>query len=193
MSRSPKKNSKKLSDEMLMEAFIQHRDKEAFIHIYNRYFSTLSKYVSWLANDLDLGKDIAQNIFMKIYHRPEMFDPSRNLKVWLFSVAKNQWKNELRNKANKLKHQPFIIKNSIINIQESDDDIKIRRLESLNMALASLSENHKEVVILKYSNNLTIKEISSVLNCSEGTVKSRLFYALKCLKKEVDISKTSEL
>ncbi len=168
-----------------MEAFIQNRNPDVFAHIYKRHYTTLSKYVAWLTNDVELGKDITQNIFLKIYNRPEIFDASRNLKVWLFTIAKNQWKNELRNRAIRLKHQVFLSSKWANEVKESEQEEKEIRLKRLNNAVVNLSETHKEVFVLKYSNNLTIKEISEVVNCSEGTVKSRLFYALKHLRAAV--------
>jgi len=55
-------------------------------------------------------------------------------------------------------------------------------MKRIRLAINDLSPNHREVMILKYSSNFTIAEISEICGCSEGTVKSRLFYAIKKLK-----------
>ena len=178
-----KLNIDQLSDEELMANFIHQKDQKSFELLYQRYFDSLSKYLGWLNNDLGKGKDIAQNIFLKIYQKPNSFDYSKVFKIWLFSIAKNQTKNEWRNEALRIKHQNlFSDQQKITASQNIPNDTRLRDLKS---ALDSLSENHREVFVLKYSNNLTIQEISEICNCSVGTVKSRLFYALQKLKNKL--------
>ncbi|MCP4442670.1 MAG: RNA polymerase sigma factor [Aureispira sp.] len=168
----------KLEDEELVVLFVQHQDEKAFSSLYKRYFLSLAKYIGWLTNDRSKGKDIAQNIFLKIYQSPTLFDTSRRFKTWLFVIAKNQWKNELRNHSNREKHKKILA----ITLGQKEETTEDNRLKNLSKALEQLTEAHKEVFVLKYSNGLTIKEIAQILDCSEGTVKSRLFYALKKTK-----------
>jgi len=61
--------------------------------------------------------------------------------------------------------------------------ISAESAESVKRALNHLSEEHRSVVILRHYQDLSYQEIAEVLNCSEGTVKSRLHYALKHLSK----------
>lgn len=190
----PNQKYQSLSDEALLSAFVQNREQKAFSCLYQRYFESFSKYLFWLTGNFELGKDIAQNIFLKIYQNPQAFDASRNFKVWLFSIGKNQWKNEMRNAAVRKKHIELIgqmMKNNRIDLILEEPEKKQKLLE-IQKALEKLSEMHKEVFILKYSNNLTIKEIGAICECSEGTVKSRLFYALKNLKEQLNIDVIKE-
>lgn len=172
----------KKSDEELMRQFSLSRSDEYFSELYQRYFVSLAKYLSWLCGNKDQGQDIAQSIMLKIYQNPLLFDSSRNFKVWLFSISKNQWKNEIRDEAVRKKHLESL---RIVEENEPEQIDHKEKLSLLEAALSKLSESHREVFILKYSNNLSIKEISKVCALSEGTVKSRLFYALKNLKDQV--------
>ncbi len=184
-----------LTDESLMAAFVHRHDKVAFGHLYQRHFSSLSKYLGWLTHDPEKGKDLAQAIFMKIYQNPDLFDTSKYFKVWLLVVAKNQWKNEVRNTA--------VRENAVENIRHlqrlqdvSHPEMETgqrHRLAQIKAAVEQLSESHREVFVLKYTNNLTLGEISQVCNCSVGTVKSRLFYALKNLKTQLKDTKIKEV
>jgi len=174
------------SDEDLMTLFINTKRAEIFTMIYQRYFKSLVKYLFWLSNNSEAAKDITQNVFIKIYNRPHLFDTSKNFKVWLLSIAKNEWKNYLRKKSNQSKLLKEV-KNTHLPILEMKEDFFYEeKFQKIKRAINLLSENHQEVIILKYSNNLTIKEIAEVLDCSEGTIKSRLFYALKNLKEVIN-------
>lgn len=167
-----------------MELFIGDRQPIFFTILYNRYFVSLCKYIKWLMGDLSKSEDIAQNILLKIYSRPELFNPNQSFKPWLFTMARNHWKNDIRHKTTQVKHLALyksITDTSDIHFNSNQKE----QLSNIQEAIEQLSETHKEVIVLKYSNNLTIPEISSVLDCSQGTVKSRLFYALKHLRKLV--------
>ncbi len=173
---------KDVSDEELMRLFINHREDGAFTQIYQRYFVSLSKYISWLIQDVGLAKDIAQDVFVKIHNSPQLYSPDKCFKVWLFTVAKNQWKNSLRSNKQRRKKIMEFSKLAIIDAPKDQPNGNQNKIVQMNNAIGQLSEIHREMIILKYSNNLTIKEISQVLACSEGTVKSRLYYAINNLK-----------
>ncbi len=182
MSMKSKDKLKDVSDEELMRLFINHREDGAFTQIYQRYFVSLSKYISWLIQDMGLAKDIAQDVFVKIHNSPQLYSPDKCFKVWLFTVAKNQWKNSLRSNKQRRKKIMEFSKLAIIDAPKDQPNGNQNKIVQMNNAIGQLSEIHREMIILKYSNNLTIKEISQVLACSEGTVKSRLYYAINNLK-----------
>lgn len=169
-------------DERLMEIFIADKSPEVFEVIYNRYFISLSKYITWFTQDMQQAKDIVQNIFIKVYSKPELYDASRMFKIWLFTIAKNNWKNEMRHKKVQQKHQEFLLLQLKNNQNDLEYEQDIHELKRIQKNIHLLSASHKEVITLKYSNNLTITEISEIIGCSVGTVKSRLFYAIKSLK-----------
>lgn len=172
-----------LSDEELMKEFTSQNSTEAFEIIYHKYFVQVTKYLFWITQDLDQSKDIAQNIFIKIYDKPNLFDPEKNFKIWLFTIAKNNGKNYLRDQSIKKKHLKSIVKEVKSADNTMEEYIPDNNAEFIKKQIHLLSDIHKEVLLLKYSSNLTVSEISEILGCSVGTIKSRLFYAIKNLKK----------
>ena len=76
--------------------------------------------------------------------------------------------------------------------EKQEKQNKEQQKENVQRAMAALSEIQKEVFLLKYNSNLTIAEISEICQCSEGTVKSRLFYAMKILRAQLVIEKNKE-
>ncbi len=170
-----------LDDQKLMHEFTSSGSREVFSLIYQRNHEDLFRFATWLSGDAELARDITQNVFLKVFRKPQLFDPNKSLKVWLFSIAKNQWKNEIRYRSIRKAEEPA---ESLSSLQVEEPVFNAKK-HLVQKALNHLSFDHKEVVMLKYSNNLTIAEISDYLECSEGTVKSRLFYALKKLREEI--------
>ena len=175
-----------MTDEQLMEQFIKLQNEQAYTVLYQKYFTEVCRYITWLLRDKDSAQDVVQSVFVKIYQNPEAFKTENNFKVWLFTIAKNAWRNELRaNGVRKQNHEQlqFYAENS----EEADHS---ERLNKIDVALKELSQEHREVFVLKYSNNLSLQEVADVCNCSLGTVKSRLFYALKNMR---ELVKTKEI
>lgn len=170
-----------LSDEQLMELIIA-RDKMAFSILYDRYSPRLLAYFKRLLwNNHELAEDCLQDLFIKIAKQPELFDINRTFRPWVYTVATNICKMEYRKASRKghavsLDHAPELSDNSQKITERIDKRAFTRKLKEV---LETIDEPHKSTFMLRYFEELSLKEISAVLNCSEGTVKSRLFYALR--------------
>jgi RNA polymerase sigma-70 factor (ECF subfamily) len=174
-------NLKILSDEELMQRIID-RDKLAFGELYDRYSSRLMAYfMKMLWNNRDLAEDLLQDLFMKIARQPELFDTSRVFKPWVYTVANNLCKMEYRKSSKRapsvsLEKAPEISDASHKIAEQVDRKAFTRKLKEV---LESIKEPHKSTFVLRYFEELSLKEIAQIHSCSEGTVKSRLFYTLR--------------
>jgi RNA polymerase sigma-70 factor (ECF subfamily) len=181
-----KKEYGSMTDEQLVIA-LAGGDQRAFDHLYNRYARLLIAYfMRMLWKDREKSEDFLHDLFTKLIHRPELFDTNRSFKTWIYSVANNMCKNEYKkqfvrkNTQNGLDHTftvPDVNQNTLNDVHHAL--FKARFDEQL----MELDEKHKEVFELRHFEGLSMKEISEVLEISEGTVKSRLFYATKYLAK----------
>lgn len=158
----------------------------AFDVLYHRYSKRLLYYFyKMLGQDEDKAQDFLHDLFLKIVERPELFSLERKFSTWVFSVANNMCKNEYRRmsvrqtEAVELDDLPF----EEDGIPEQLD--KKVFSEMLAIELNDLSEEHKAVFLLRYHENFSVRDISEVMECPEGTVKSRLFYALRRLAKRL--------
>ena len=160
-------------------------DARAFEELYDRYSGRMLNYFHrMLWQDREKAEDFMQDLFTKIIRKPDAFDPSRTFKTWLFSVANNMCKNEykkqsIRKDSNYELKEDQAIGNGSGEILSGIDAGNFK--EALYQELEQMDEKHRTTFILRYIEELSIKEISQALNCSEGTVKSRLFYTLKKL------------
>ncbi len=175
--------NKIVSDEQLMAQY-SVGSQDSFREIYQRYSKRLLHYFyRMLGHSEEKAQDFMQDLFLKIVEKPESYNPSQNFSTWLFSVANNMCKNEYRNIAVRentvyIDDTKTVMKQAIY--QQSKIDIKIFNKE-LEKQLENLNDEERSCFILRYQEGFSIKEISQILNCPEGTIKSKLFYTIKKL------------
>ena len=171
-----------LSDERLMELVVKG-DERAFTVLYDRYHHRVLNYFHrMLWQDRELAQDHLQDLFTKLARRPASYDPARPFRTWLFSVANNMCKNAYRH------HE--VVRNAERHLHNGQDreeasaGVEIDRARftaRLTTELEQLDPDHKATFVMRFHEEMAIKEIAAVFGCSEGTVKSRIFYTLKKL------------
>ncbi|MBN2611515.1 MAG: RNA polymerase sigma factor [Bacteroidales bacterium] len=164
----------------------------AFNELYSRYSRRMLYYFyRMLGNCEDTAQDFLQDLFYKIVDKPHLYNPAQKFSTWIFCIAHNMCKNEYRRRNVRqnirLSSESF---NDLSEKCETENDLS----ETINLIyreLDHLGESHKTAFILRYREGFQVNEISEVLNLPEGTVKSRLFYARRCLveklKKHVEM------
>lgn len=177
------KQLEEIADEQLM-SLVAKKDKRAFEVLYERYSRVMVNYFyRMLWQDEEKAQDFMQDLFMKLVHKPHLYDPARSFKTWLYSIANNMCKNEYR-KQEIRKISRYELKDDVAG---TNDAHTIRSIdhsafqEELEEALQDMDEIRRSTFVLRFRQDMSIKEISEALECSEGTVKSRLFYTLKKL------------
>ena len=174
---------RELSDERLME-LVRRGDERAFASLYDRYQHKLMSYFHrMLWHDRERAQDFLQDLFTKLAQRPESYDPARPFSTWLYSVANNMCKNEYRREEVRKKAAPELRHeaNGTVQATAGDGLDRAHFSERLDAELDLLAHDHKATFVMRYHEDMAIKEIAVAFGCSEGTVKSRLFYTLKKL------------
>ncbi|MDT8308388.1 MAG: RNA polymerase sigma factor, partial [Bacteroidales bacterium] len=122
--------------------------------------------------------------FTKIIYNPDRYNPERPFKTWLYSIANNMCKNEYKKQEVRNTVNSEIQNNAMVLSEHTGGGVEIDN-EAFGIMLRKhvdeLDEHHKTTFILRFYQELPIKEIGKIMQCSEGTVKSRLFYTLKKL------------
>ena len=182
-----KNKYRKFSDEKLMGC-IQRGDTSAFNELYNRYSKRLLFYFfRELGGDEGKAQDFLQEIFLKIVEKSELFRTDKKFSTWIFTVAYNLCKNEYR----RLEVREIVATNadmdqmsqgfeSEYHPSEQKVDQKVFKRALLD-ELEKFDDGHRSAFLLRHQQNLSIREIGEILGCSEGTVKSRLFYTTQKL------------
>jgi RNA polymerase sigma-70 factor (ECF subfamily) len=183
------KKHNECTDEQLVQLLIGG-DHEAFNKLYHRYNKRLLYYFyRMLGNSNEKAQDFLQDIFVKVIDKANTFDHSRKLSTWIFSIAHNMCKNEYRkNEIRKdIPIEPYV-EHLLDDTERSFDehDVNIEQFtRDLFDELETFDEIHKTAFLLHYRESFAIKDIGQILEISEGTVKSRLFYTRKRLSEKL--------
>lgn len=166
------------TDSALMQAIAQ-RNEQAFAELYLRYGRQMFRFFyRMLRRDAARAEDFTQELFVKIIERPEAYDPGRPFQTWLYTLANNLCKNEYRRQARKPAELTAVFEDN--HAVWLPDSIDRQLLETqLRAAIDALQEPHRQCFILRYQEELSVRDIAAITDCPEGTVKSRLHYALQ--------------
>ena len=159
----------------------------AFEELYERYSKPILQFFYSKLGNKEKAEDFLQNIFMKLIQSGKTFDASKKFSAWFYTIAHNQCKNEYRNLSRKAVQDDNFDLNSLVNHWDTSSERMDSSVfsEKLTLALENLGTDHQSTFILRFKHQFSIKEISTVLECSEGTTKSRIFYTLKKLASEL--------
>ena len=167
---------------------IQGGSLDALGMIYDRHRRLVYRTALAICNDPEAAADLLQDVFLRLHRFAKRVDPGRPLEPWLYRVTANQtytwvkrhhrWTQPLEEIAEWLSSG---VKYSPQYITEQDDESK--RIQN---AIAKLSLPQRVVVVMYYINDLSLHEISEILEIPEGTVKSRLHYGRSALKNHLE-------
>jgi len=169
---------------------LAQKEVDYFACLFHRYESKMMHYILKIsACSTEEGQDILQEAFIKIWKNLHSFDPTLPFSSWLYRIVHNEtisyWrKSKTRDNQITLHKElteylhPLLDENSL----KADDNLDLAKF--INKVLEKMKTDYKEVLILKYMENLSYEEISDVLRIPEGTVATRLNRAKKAFIKE---------
>ncbi len=154
-----------------------------FKMIYDAHFDDLRRYLIYRSGDQDLSKDIAQNVFMKVWTK-KIEIASGNIKSLLFKMATDEFISHIRKKK---VEKEYIESVNLRLIQEPDNnDDLLEKKVLFQKALNQLPEKQKTALLMNKMQGLTYKEIAEVLNLSQKAIEKRIGLALKALKQNLN-------
>jgi len=174
---------------------IQAGDVAAFDELVVKYRERIYGIIYNLTSNKEDTFDFSQEVFIKAFQSIARFKGKSSFFTWLYRIAVNTTLSHLK----KNKHRRFLSYENISEEAASDEILDflaaktstekptlIKELQHrLNEALQTLSVKHRSVLVLFEIDNLSHQEIADIMNCSVGTVRSRLHYAKKQLQSEL--------
>lgn len=174
----------------LLVARVKQGDVRAFEMLVVKYQRRIERLIGRMVRDTDLVQDIAQESFIRAYRALPQFRGDSAFYTWLYRIAVNTAKKALMD----MKRDPLV---SEASMRLDDDGEEISRAENeltdgetpeallaskeiaaaVNAAIEALSEDLRQAITLREIEGLSYEEISEIMNCPIGTVRSRIFRA----------------
>lgn len=164
-------------------------DVEAVAAVMERYQHRLYRYLLRLLREPATAEDLFQQTWVKVMERIRSFDPSHSFEGWLFAMARNLAIDHLRRYRPESLDDPLPSGDSRVELitgrgpDALDRVLDRERAEGLARAMMTLPVVFREVLTLRFEEEMRLEEISTVLGLPLGTVKTRLHRALKYLRK----------
>lgn len=155
----------------------QSGDREAFRYVVEQYKNVLYGTAYLMVRDRAVAEDQVQEAFLSAWKNIGGFRNKCSLKPWLIKILVNKVLSYRRNSSNSISlgdREPVDKVEDTANVVERNDQVE--------RALNQLSNEHRQVILLRYFTGLSLAEISTTLNSPEGTIKSQLHRATERLR-----------
>jgi len=183
-----KEETAKLSDGQIEELVLksQKGDSDAFSQLYDAYFAPMYRYIFYKVNHSD-ADDVLETLFLKAWENIRSYKKRKNItfKSWLFRIAHNLVVDHYRLTRTHAELDPRM-KDPKRDIDPVDRVQRSLNSETLKTALSKLKKKYRDIIILKFINELSNEEISRVMRKSEGSVRILQFRALRALKEHFE-------
>jgi RNA polymerase sigma-70 factor, ECF subfamily len=171
-------------DSAVVTAFLDGEER-AFTELVERYQRRLLNFIYRTFGDRDRAEVLVQEVFIRVHRHLHRFDRSKKFSTWVYTIASNLAKNELRNRS----RNPLVLFQTMQGANDDEDrplqfedttsrpdDLFRRRhlRELVEDTVAKLPEHHREVFVLRELEGKSYEEIAEITSCNLGTVKSRL-------------------
>jgi RNA polymerase sigma-70 factor, ECF subfamily len=187
------------TDNSLVSEFISGND-EAFAQLVTRYKDSITNYLNMMVGDYDIAADLCQETFLRVYRSINRYSNVYQFSTWIYRIATNLAIDEIRYRKRRGqvfyrnvlgRPQPADKEGREFEITDarrnpSDEILRKESSQILGDAIRSLPKKYRTAFIMKEVQELPYDTIAKVLNCSPGTIKSRLHRARELLQRKLE-------
>jgi RNA polymerase sigma-70 factor (ECF subfamily) len=157
-------------------------DRDAFEVLFEHYERPLRYFINRLLDNSELTEDIFQDTWLTVIRRIHGLKEVDAFPAWLYRIARNKVYQQLRKKKNVL----ILDENITIENHIEDDVFSVEDAAKIHRCLKELPLEYREVLMLRFLEQMSYQQIAQVLNCKLGTVRSRIYYAKIALRRELE-------
>jgi len=170
------------SDSAVMK-LVQAGDSAQLAVLFERYHAALFRYLLPMTRSRALSEDLVQEVFFRVLKYARSYDPSLPFPVWLYGTARHAYLDALRKQRGEVAGADISETRSA---EPMPEEVLARKQDRafLQEALGQLPEGKREVLVLSRFHNLRYEDIARILQCEVGTVKVRVYRALKELREK---------
>lgn len=167
------------------------RDPEAFSQLYTLYFDRLYRYARLKLGNASDAEDLTAGVFLSAWRSIDRFSPKSDTSFagWLFRLAHNALVDRYRRTREHVSLDA--VEQSSVEIRSDVNPESVLEwrmtLSELHMALVSLTEEQREVVLLRFVEGLSAREVGDIMGKQEGTVRGMQFRAIESLRRALSL------
>ena len=169
------KNVHQLTDEELVKEIVQTKDNTLFAELYDRYAPRVYNRCLGFAKSKVEAEDLTHDIFIKLFVKLDTFKGNSKFSTWMYSFTYNFCVNYIQRNSYKNKEEvkEVVIKEDSADAVSDDEILKIKA-DKLKRVLSIIDPKDKMILLLKYQDELSIREIQDVLEIGQSAVKMRI-------------------
>jgi RNA polymerase sigma-70 factor (ECF subfamily) len=156
-------------------------DEDAFAQLVARYEQALFHYLRHMTQDEALTADLMQETWLHVWHHARRYNATRPFLPWVYRIAHHCCIDALRGRQHSTPPTTHTTRQAPAPASQRDEPQEVllyqETVAAVQAAIQTLPAPHRAVLILRYYHGLSYQEISDIVSCSLGTVKSRLHYA----------------
>jgi RNA polymerase sigma-70 factor (ECF subfamily) len=149
--------------------------------LFDRHHAGILRYFQYLTSNRTLSEDLAQEVFFRVLKYRRTYQPEGNFRAWLYQIARHVHADQLGKRKPEVAMPDEVRAISGAGIPPDREFQKKQETMILRRALAAMPDEKREVLILSRFLDLKHEEIAAVLNCEVGTVKVRVYRAMRDL------------
>lgn len=161
-------------------------DAQAFAVLYDRYFERVYRYVWYRVRDEQETEDITSEVFFRTLRAMPRYEPRQPFLAWVYRIARNAVIDRARAQRPRLSFEDALAHPGVDRVVDPDAEILATdRRARLRSAIAKLTPEQQEVVVLRFIEGLSTDEVGQVMGKRAGTVRGLQFRALQSLRKYI--------
>ncbi len=153
--------------------------------LYEQHGPALNRWAVGRFSDPQVAEEVVHETVMSAWRKHDQYNPERGSeRAWVFGIVKNVAASRHRSAT---RHLRMVLTDDVDN--RAIDDVELARLAEVSLivdAFDALTDDHRMVVAAAYWEGMSTREIAALLGIPDGTVKSRLHYALKILRTQLE-------
>jgi RNA polymerase sigma factor (sigma-70 family) len=169
-----------VQDELVMRE-VREGDVGKLEVLFDRHYTGLLRYFQYLTSNRTLSEDLAQEVFFRILKYRHTYQPDGNFRAWLYQIARHVYAGQLGKRKPEVAMPEEIREISGAAIPPDREFQKKQEATILRRALAAMPGEKRQVLIMSRFLDLKYEEIATVLDCEVGTVKQRVYRAMRDL------------
>jgi len=165
-----------MSDEQIVHLIISEVDPSYFEEIYIRYALKIYQKCLSFTKDEAEAKDLAHDLFVKIYLSLKKFKGKSKFSTWIFAITYNYCVDfQAKKKKQRSLAEELTREMEIADDEDLEDTLLVElNLKTLNILLEKISPSEKALLLMKYQDEMSVKEIADMLGAGVSAVKMKL-------------------